>query len=66
MFLWRVRNNLLRIKENIFRISVLSDPQYCPICGLEVETVNHILWSCPSTRDVWGTSICDEGNVKQM
>ena len=29
----------------------------CPICALEEETCFHILWSCPSARDVWGGSI---------
>ncbi|XP_040998224.1 uncharacterized protein LOC121244278 [Juglans microcarpa x Juglans regia] len=25
----------------------------CPICGRDEETVIHILWSCPSSVDVW-------------
>ena len=29
----------------------------CPICTLEEETCFHILWSCPSARDVWNGSI---------
>lgn len=28
----------------------------CPICKNEAETVYHILWDCPSARDVWGAS----------
>lgn len=26
---------------------------HCPICGIEEETVYHILWSCPSASDIW-------------
>jgi hypothetical protein len=29
----------------------------CPICTLEEETCFHIVWSCPSSRDVWNGSI---------
>jgi hypothetical protein len=25
----------------------------CPICGLDDKVV-HILWTCPSSNDVWG------------
>ena len=35
------------------RIKIASDP-FCPICGLEIETVGHILWECSSAVDVWG------------
>jgi hypothetical protein len=29
----------------------------CPICELEEETGFHIMWDCPSARDVWGGSL---------
>ncbi|XP_059429236.1 uncharacterized protein LOC132163053 [Corylus avellana] len=31
----------------------------CPICGIEPETTFHIMWNCPSARDVWSV-----GNAK--
>jgi hypothetical protein len=31
---------------------VVSD-NLCPICTLAVETTAHILWHCPSAKDVW-------------
>ena len=34
------------------RRKIVNDP-VCPICGLEVESVSHILWECPSSMDVW-------------
>jgi hypothetical protein len=52
-FMWRACQNLLPTKDNLLRRKVVQDP-YCPICGLEPETAYHILWDCPSTRDVWG------------
>jgi hypothetical protein len=53
VFLWKACNNLLPTQENLFKRKVSSDP-LCPICGVEVETISHILWSCPSSSDVWG------------
>jgi hypothetical protein len=55
-FMWRACQNLLPTKDNLLRRKVVQEP-YCPICGLEPETVYHILWDCPSARDVW--SECD-------
>lgn len=52
MFLWKEFNNLLSTKENLFHRRVV-DGQLCPICTIEVESVVHILWECPSTMDVW-------------
>jgi predicted Zn-ribbon and HTH transcriptional regulator len=28
----------------------------CPICGLESESTNHNLWSCPYVMNVWGAN----------
>ncbi|XP_059436088.1 uncharacterized protein LOC132169016 [Corylus avellana] len=39
-------------KANLCKRKVITDP-YCPICGLAEETSIHILWECPSARDVW-------------
>ena len=52
LFLWKACNNILPTKENIFRRAVTLDDK-CPICTLEQETIEHSLWSCPVTKDVW-------------
>jgi ribonuclease HI len=52
MFLWQACNNILPTKERLFKRHISDDP-LCPICGLETETTAHILWSCPSAKDVW-------------
>jgi ribonuclease HI len=54
-FLWQACNEILPTRANLYRKGIISDP-LCPICGLESETVGHILWSCPSASDVW--AIC--------
>jgi hypothetical protein len=53
MFLWRALNNLLLTRQNLFKKGVTSD-EMCPICGLEEESVSHIIWECQFARDVWG------------
>jgi hypothetical protein len=52
MFLWKACHNLLPTKENHFHRRVVSD-QLCPICTIEVESMLHILWTCPPATDVW-------------
>ncbi|XP_059458269.1 uncharacterized protein LOC132187853 [Corylus avellana] len=51
-FMWQACNNILPTKEVLHKRKITQDP-LCPIYGLKTETVGHILWSCPSARDVW-------------
>jgi hypothetical protein len=58
-FLWWACHDILPTKEPLYRRKVATDA-LCPICALEEETCFHILWSCPSARDVWS------GNTKKF
>jgi hypothetical protein len=51
-FLWKACNNILATKANLHKRGITINT-LCPIYGLQPETVGHILWSYPSTRDVW-------------
>jgi hypothetical protein len=51
LFLWKACQNPLPIKANLHRRQINSNP-LCPIYGIEEETLGHILWSCPSAKDV--------------
>ncbi|XP_062164873.1 uncharacterized protein LOC133871438 [Alnus glutinosa] len=51
-FAWKVANELLPTRQNLFRRKVISAP-FCPFCESETETTFHILWNCPSTTAVW-------------
>ena len=51
---------ILMTSRETYNISFLRDEgvtitvdALCPVCGLETETVSHILWSCESAKDVW-------------
>jgi hypothetical protein len=53
MFIWRACHNLLPTKLNLFKRRVIDSP-LCPICNQVEESVEHIVWLCPSAVDVWG------------
>lgn len=50
-FLGKASNNLLTTKVNLFKKKITENHQY-PICCEEEETILHVLWLCPTTRDV--------------
>ncbi|XP_042942878.1 uncharacterized protein LOC122277061 [Carya illinoinensis] len=50
--MWKVGNDLLATKWNIFKRKILDDP-LCPICQIDTETVMHLLWQCPAANAVW-------------
>jgi hypothetical protein len=50
-FLWRACHEILPTKVSLHKRKVVRD-KICPICGVEEETCFHILWDCPSARDV--------------
>jgi hypothetical protein len=53
VFLWRACHNLLPTKKKLMRKGIISTPS-CPICEMDIEDTEHILWHCPSAMDVWG------------
>ena len=52
LFLWRVCQNAISVKENLFKRRIINTP-ICPICCLERETVEHALLLCPWTTPIW-------------
>ena len=50
-FLWQACTNILPTKKLLFKRHIMADP-LCPICGLEIESIGHILWACPSAKDI--------------
>ena len=52
MLLWRIRSNVLPIKNNLaIRIGTF-DPN-CVFCGKEPETASHIFFHCQVARAIW-------------
>jgi hypothetical protein len=51
-FWWRVCQNVLPTKDNLFSKKNTPDPLF-PICLKELETLYHSLWQCPPFMAVW-------------
>lgn len=43
VFMWRACLNALPTKANLFKKKIVFDP-VCPVCGLEEETMEHVLY----------------------
>lgn len=52
VFIWHACKDTLLTKQKLCKKKMVSDP-LCPICFKSIENPGHILWSCPSTQDVW-------------
>jgi hypothetical protein len=55
-FLWKACHEILPTKVSLHKRKIVSD-KLCPICGIWEETCFHILWECPSARDIWSGSL---------
>ena len=51
-FLLQACSEILPTRANLFQKHIISSP-LCPICEVESETVAHVLWACPTAKDVW-------------
>lgn len=51
-FLWRVCHNSLPTWANLHKREITIDP-LCPLCGMYLETIGHVLWSCATATTVW-------------
>lgn len=51
-FILRVLKNAIASKENLFKRKCSRSP-LCPICHLEVETIEHSLFRCSWTHSIW-------------
>ena len=59
-FWWKVCRNALASNENLFARKC-SPSLMCNICGIEKESIEHILFRCKWTKQVWRNSAL--GNV---
>ncbi|GKE07063.1 RNA-directed DNA polymerase, eukaryota, reverse transcriptase zinc-binding domain protein, partial [Tanacetum coccineum] len=53
VFLWRLMLNKLPTRVNLDRKGVDVGSILCPICSEDVESANHIFFSCEMAKDLW-------------
>jgi len=51
-FQYKVTHNILTTQRSLKRYR-LSDSDTCTYCNGDVETIQHVLFRCPTTRQVW-------------
>nr|GEY62656.1 RNA-directed DNA polymerase, eukaryota, reverse transcriptase zinc-binding domain protein [Tanacetum cinerariifolium] len=52
VFLWRLVLNKLPTRVNLDRKGIDVDSVLCPICCVDVETANHVFFSCVMAKDL--------------
>lgn len=53
MFMWKLRLNRLPSRVNLDRRGLDLHSILCPTCDSDVETVNHLFFSCELALDLW-------------
>lgn len=34
----------------------MTSDEFCPICNQKVETIQHLVWNCGVTNDIWAST----------
>ena len=53
IFIWRLMLNKIPSRVNLDRKGIDVGSTLCPICQADVETVNHVFFSCDMALDLW-------------
>lgn len=51
IFLWQTLLNALPVRGVLLRRGMMIDPT-CPLCGEDIETIDHLFWECSTTKRV--------------
>lgn len=50
---WRLSLNKIPSRTNLDRQSIEVHSVLCPLCDVDVETVNHLFFTCGVASDLW-------------
>lgn len=53
IFIWQATRNLIPARTYLHNHRFNLDTLQCPLCSSHMETVDHILISCSSSREIW-------------
>ncbi|XP_071718042.1 uncharacterized protein [Rutidosis leptorrhynchoides] len=54
IFVWRARLGRLPVKVELDKRGVNLDSVRCNICNNDIETMEHMILSCPKVKELWG------------
>ncbi|XP_056692194.1 uncharacterized protein [Spinacia oleracea] len=54
-FVWQACKGSMAVRGELFRRHIALD-DLCSCCGLEVETINHVLFECEVAKHIWDGS----------
>lgn len=55
LFIWRVLSGAVSVVDNLAHRGLKLDLR-CQFCGAEIESINHVLFTCPIARQSWALS----------
>ena len=55
IFMWKALSSALSVNDGLMARGLKIDPR-CQRCGMEGESINHVLFTCPAARLVWAQS----------
>ncbi|XP_071708273.1 uncharacterized protein [Rutidosis leptorrhynchoides] len=73
VFIWRARKKRLPVRTELDKRGIDLHSVRCPLCDGDIETVDHILFSCKKVDDVWnkvknwwGFGSTSYGNIEDL
>ncbi|XP_071688357.1 uncharacterized protein [Rutidosis leptorrhynchoides] len=54
VFIWRARRGRIPVRIELDKCGIDLHSIRCPICDEDLESVEHILFSCSFAKDIWG------------
>lgn len=55
LFIWRALSGAVSVADNLAYMGMKLDWR-CQFCGEDVESINHVLFTCPIARQLWALS----------
>lgn len=55
VFIWKALSDAIAVNDCLRKRGMRCDPR-CQICGMEGESINHVLFSCTLARQIWAIS----------
>ena len=54
-FVWQITSGSLPVTKNLYSRGIKCDT-LCQVCGIEEESINHVLFECPLAIQTWALS----------